>query len=1348
VSGVNRREPPVKKLISMKKLVAVALSLVALTRAWGYAFITDIDGHPIKWIATTIPIQIKADNSAQLSDGHTRATAIQAAMNDVSRGWNQYLGTIQFIPQITAAGTGTDDDGVNQIFFSSTAYNYGWDANTLAITTAWAIGDRRTEADMIFNTAFTWDSYRNALKSAGPIDIERVALHELGHVLGLDHPDDYGQTKVAIMNSVISDLDSLQTDDIAGGQALYGAPGAHPANDNFANAPVITADLNVATANGTNVEATKEAGEPNHAGNSGGHSVWWKWTSPGPGSVTVDTWNSSFDTLLAVYTGSSVSSLTAVTSNDDAQAGSIASSVTFTASGGIAYWIAVDGKNGDTGSIILNVTPSVLVAPAIVTQPSSQAISEGGLATFQVTATGNPAPTYQWQFNGNNIPGATGSSFTITVARSADSGSYSVVVSNSRGSVTSAAANLLVGSLPGIVQIAASESSTSFVRADGSRWVVGYATGGEMGIGHFAGYNTATSVESGIAAIYACADNYAHSVMLRQDGTLVSCGDNWGGELGDGTNIYRDTWVPVISGTQVVAAGVAGDDSFFLTSDGTLYGTGDNRVGQLGDGTVNSRSTAEVVARDVATFSSGGGCTLFVKSDGTVWGMGSDTNGAMRTGAFDSRFIAYEPNPLPVKIADNTRAVCASGPVGMFLKNDDTLWIVGTYASVTYPALTKLDSNVATIVGGSSNYAYIKKDGTLWIAGYNYYGQLGEPTSVFLDTTPQQIASGVVSAAIGDGFVVFLKTDGTLWGVGNNSRYQLGTSAPVQTSSPVLIAAGTNAAPASPVSVATSTSEPGMVMLIWAPLGQATAYEVWRSPTASSNDAVAIGTVNSGQFYFVDGSTVSGGAYYYWVRSVNSVGESGFGVAAEGTAVAAIAPIFTTSPADFHVASGSNGLASFSMVALGVPAPTYHWEGRYPRTSEWTPLDPNNTTFSGVYSSTLTLNTGLDSSWQGMEVRCVASNIAGIATSSAAAVIFDNVPLLPSVSIQPGTVNVHPGETAEFDVIVSGGTGPFGYDWQYYVPSSPTSGWRDVYSIGFSDTRYSGFLTASLQLAKVKTSENGIRFRCVVTDAANHGISTDEAVLSVTVPMVPTADFNGDGNADLLWENTAGIDRAIWYMDETAISGFDYLAGIDAEWKIVGTADFDGDGQTDIAWEDTDTGDRTCWFMNGKTIASFGYFALVDTAWHIAAIGDFDGDGKPDLIWENNSTGDRAVWFLDGVNIKSFGYIAGIDPTWHIVGAADFDGDGQTDLVWENPTTGDRTIWYMNGATLSSFGYIANVPGAWQIAMVADMDGDGHPDLVWENRTTGDRAIWLMNDVTQLSAPYLAYVDPVWHIAP
>lgn len=80
--------------------------------------------------------------------------------------------------------------------------------------------------------------------------------------------------------------------------------------------------------------------------------------------------------------------------------------------------------------------------PSISTQPTNQTTTLGGSATFTVSATGAPAPTYQWRRNGVAIPGATNGFLTITNAQFADVGTYSVVVTNASGSVTSGNATL------------------------------------------------------------------------------------------------------------------------------------------------------------------------------------------------------------------------------------------------------------------------------------------------------------------------------------------------------------------------------------------------------------------------------------------------------------------------------------------------------------------------------------------------------------------------------------------------------------------------------------------------------------------------------------------------------------------------------------------------------------------------------------------------------------------------------------------------------------------------------------------------------------------------------------------
>ncbi len=102
--------------------------------------------------------------------------------------------------------------------------------------------------------------------------------------------------------------------------------------------------------------ATKQAGEPDHAGNAGGASVWFKWTAPVSAEVSLDTCGSGFDTLLGVYTGSAVNALTPVAGNDDVGGKcSPGSKVSFAAIANTTYRIAVDGKDGAQGAVRLNI---------------------------------------------------------------------------------------------------------------------------------------------------------------------------------------------------------------------------------------------------------------------------------------------------------------------------------------------------------------------------------------------------------------------------------------------------------------------------------------------------------------------------------------------------------------------------------------------------------------------------------------------------------------------------------------------------------------------------------------------------------------------------------------------------------------------------------------------------------------------------------------------------------------------------------------------------------------------------------------------------------------------------------
>jgi hypothetical protein len=115
-----------------------------------------------------------------------------------------------------------------------------------------------------------------------------------------------------------------------------------------------------------------------------------------------------------------------------------------------AYALVATNAAGSATSqaATLTLLSQPAAAPSITSEPSNVTAAIGGTATFSVTATGSPTPSYQWRKNGANIGGATGSSLTLTNIQEADAGSYSVIATNAFGSAVSREATLTVGAKP------------------------------------------------------------------------------------------------------------------------------------------------------------------------------------------------------------------------------------------------------------------------------------------------------------------------------------------------------------------------------------------------------------------------------------------------------------------------------------------------------------------------------------------------------------------------------------------------------------------------------------------------------------------------------------------------------------------------------------------------------------------------------------------------------------------------------------------------------------------------------------------------------------------------------------
>ena len=199
---------------------------------------------------------------------------------------------------------------------------------------------------------------------------------------------------------------------------------------------------------GNDDSVTSEAGDPELDGKIGAHLLWVQWTAPASGVATFGTEGSSFDTLLGIYTGTSLTNLVAVAADDD-RGGYFTSQVAFNAEAGTNYLIAVDGRSTDSGDLVLNwnLNTNITEIPMIVEQPLDTTVVAGGAASFDMFAASTAALSYQWYLGDwLAIAGATNNTLTITNVSDVNVGTYSVAVTAATGeSVESLPASLEIG---------------------------------------------------------------------------------------------------------------------------------------------------------------------------------------------------------------------------------------------------------------------------------------------------------------------------------------------------------------------------------------------------------------------------------------------------------------------------------------------------------------------------------------------------------------------------------------------------------------------------------------------------------------------------------------------------------------------------------------------------------------------------------------------------------------------------------------------------------------------------------------------------------------------------------------
>ena len=258
-----------------------------------------------------------------------------------------------------------------------------------------------------------------------------------------------------------------------------------------------------------------------------------------------------------------------------------------------------------------------------------------------------------------------------------------------------------------------------------------------------------------------------HSLALRKDGTVWTWGSNDSGQLGDGTGgswgDYSALPVQVSGLSDVVEISAGGGYSMALREDGTVWAWGDNSYGQLGSGTGGSWGDYSALPVQVSgltgivAVSAGAWHSLALKNDGTVWAWGNNSSGQLGD---DISGIRDDYSSLPLQDE------MANGEFGDLTP--------GTYSSL--PVKVSGLTDVAAISAGSIHSLALKNDGTVCAWGSNWYGQLGDGTTVDRHT-PVQIRGLIGVQAIsagGEHHSLALREDGTVWAWGDNTAGKLG----------------------------------------------------------------------------------------------------------------------------------------------------------------------------------------------------------------------------------------------------------------------------------------------------------------------------------------------------------------------------------------------------------------------------------------------------------------------------------------------------------------------------------------------------------------------------------------------
>jgi alpha-tubulin suppressor-like RCC1 family protein len=279
----------------------------------------------------------------------------------------------------------------------------------------------------------------------------------------------------------------------------------------------------------------------------------------------------------------------------------------------------------------------------------------------------------------------------------------------------------------------------------------------------------------------------AHTIALRDGGTLWTWGRNNNGQLGigsSGSTIYN---TPQQVGTQTNWSKISAGNSHCLAlkNDNTLWAWGRNSDGQVG---VDSNSSMFVSPQQIGTdndwlmISAGDEYSFAIKTNGTLWAWGDNINGQLGDNSTEDRDA-----PVQIGTDNDWNWISAGTSHTLAIKKNGTLWAWGSNSDFKFGANTPANSPIPIQIGTDSNWKIVRaardhsiglKTGSsnLWVWGGNTSGQLADNTNVGKDTPTEITSLGIIKTiAKGHQNTFFIKeSDNTLWSSGGNSSGQLG----------------------------------------------------------------------------------------------------------------------------------------------------------------------------------------------------------------------------------------------------------------------------------------------------------------------------------------------------------------------------------------------------------------------------------------------------------------------------------------------------------------------------------------------------------------------------------------------